>query len=198
MNREFTSREKILMLVLVILLMAVGYGKFYYAPLAARTANAKAQLAETTDNIMIENVRYQRMQEMQAELEQQKETQQGTDIIIPVFNNIESVMVQLDAILSQSDEYSLSFSPVSSISAEDNLVLRPIQMTFQAKNYSVAKKILSYLDLCPYRCSISDVSLSAENDVYQNSPVSANLTVTFYERLPDSMDSTFPAKQTDS
>lgn len=197
MKRSFTSREKVMMLILLILMLGVGYGKFYHVPLAARTADVEARLAETTDSIMIENIRYQRMQEMQAELEHQNEAQLGADSIIPAFNNIESVMVQLDAILSQSDEYSLSFSPLSSISEDDRLVLRPIQMTFQAKNYSVAKKILSDLKGCPYRCSISNISLSANNDVYQNSPVTANLTVTFYERLPSS-GSTLPIDQTDS
>lgn len=196
MKRSFTTREKVMMLILLILLMAAGCGKFYHAPLAARIADTEARLAETTDSIMIENIRYQRMQEMQAELEHQNEAQLGADSIIPAFNNIESVMVQLDAILSQSDEYSLSFSPLSSISEDDRLVLRPIQMNFQAKNYTLAKKILSDLEGCPYRCSISDISLSASNDVYQNSPVSANLTVTFYERLSDSMGNTLALDQT--
>ena len=98
-------------------------------------------------------------------------------------------MIQLDAILSAATDYQMTFSDVQ---FGDELVSRPIQMTFSAGSYSAAKTILSDLYNCRYCCSLSDItvtskgagadsSAAAQGDVTAQS-VSVKLTATFFEK----------------
>jgi len=93
-------------------------------------------------------------------------------------------MVQLDGILSTVKDYQLTFSDVS---FGDILVSRPVYMTFAAENYNAAKETLNRLYSCPYRCTLSDITIvsvgeAADQADINTQRVSVTLTVTFYEQ----------------
>lgn len=181
MHREFTQREKVLLLLLTVLLMALGYVKLFFEPLQANLAAAQARQAEAENTLLVEQVKLSRMQAMEAELEALKASGNVQDAALPPYDNVENVMVQLNAILSAAQDYSLTFQEVAF--GEDGLASRPIQMTFTAGRYDAARSILNDLYHCYYRCSLDSVAVSAEEDVSRNSPVTVSLTVTFYEKM---------------
>ena len=189
MRREFTQRENVLLLFLVIVLLISGYVKLFMEPLNAQLGDAQTRLATAQDSLLVEQTKLAQMQRMEKELESADSSAASQEPEIPDYDNIDNVMIQLDAILSAATDYQMTFSDVQ---FGDELVSRPIQMTFSAGSYSAAKTILSDLYNCRYCCSLSDItvtskgagadsSAAAQGDVTAQS-VSVKLTATFFEK----------------
>ena len=99
MNRSFTTREKILLLLLTIMILGVGYFKLFYQPMQEQiTASQQRQIA-AEDQFSVEAVRLQRMKNMQNEIEQFKQSGATVYSEIPPYDNIQNVMIQLNTIL---------------------------------------------------------------------------------------------------
>lgn len=176
MNRAFTRREKALLLCLVVILLVVGYLKLFLEPVQAGIFTAREQQEIATAELLVEQARLTRQQAMEAELDALTGMEQTAEL--PIYDNVENVMVQLDAILSATEEYSLQFDPV--IFGED-LLSRPIHLTFVAANYKAARTVLEDLYHCPYRCSLDALTLSSEQNLTRDTPISVDVTLTFYE-----------------
>ena len=187
MRREFTQRENVLLLFLVIVLLISGYVKLFMEPLSAQLAGAQSRLATAQDSLLVEQTKLAQMQKMEKELENGGSSTASSQPEIPAYDNIDRVMIQLDAILSTASDYQMTFTDVQ---FGDKLVSRPIQMTFSAANYSVAKTILTNLYNGRYCCSLSDITVSEENGAsgataqgsVTSKSVSVKLTATFYEK----------------
>lgn len=180
MNRAFTAREKALLLILTVLVLITGYIKIFHEPVQDRLAALEDRQAVATDALLIEQIRLAQKQAMEEELAALKAAGTIQDAEIPVYDNVERVMVQLNAILVAAEEYSLTFQEVTL--GQDELLSRPIQMTFSAKSYQTARGILDDLYHCPYRCVITDLTVSAAEDIAKDTPVDVGLTVVFYEK----------------
>ena len=182
MSYTFNKREKGLMLLLVLILLLCGYWFGIAQPIQARIDAALTQEAAAQDQILVETVKAQQLQDMRKALEELKDEEITSEI--PDYDNLDSVMIQLDAILSLAKDYSLTFSPLE---YQSDLVCRPVSMSFTAANYASAKAILQNLYHCMYRCSLDNISVTASGsgdapaDV-QKSTVTVSLTATFYER----------------
>ncbi len=180
MRREFTQREKALLLVLVVVLLLSGYVKLFLDPLNAQMSDAQNQLAQAQDLLTVEQTKLARMQKMQTELE---DGDISGEVEIPDYDNINNVMIQLDTILTAASDYQMTFAELQ---FGNELVSRPIQMTFTAGSYSGARAILTALYQCKYCCALSGISVvssdqNGSGDVKEQE-VTVKLTATFYER----------------
>ncbi len=195
MDREFTPREKGMLLVLAVLLLALGYMKLFYAPVQQAVEDNQQRQTELQDQALIEQTRALKMQVMEKELEELKASNAVPDAQVPDYNNAKRVMVELNAILARAREYSLSFDDVS-LDEDSGLVRRPVELTFQTADYAAAREIINDLYHCRYRCSIQDVTISADEDgtdITAAPGAVTQLTAVFLERN----DGTVTANQTD-
>jgi preprotein translocase subunit SecF len=182
-NREFTTREKIMLLVLAVVLLAVGYFRFFLTPLQSEIETQQQRQAEVEDSVLLAEKKLMTQKQMQSKIDELKESGTVPDAEVAEYDNIENVMLQLNAILSQADEYSLSFDAVST---DDNgTVTRPVELTFTASSYTAARSIINNLYQCPYRCAVSDISESSDTDLSTDGEIQVDLTVTFYEKTAD-------------
>ena len=186
MRRPLSQRERILLGVLLLLALFAGYFKLFLAPIETRQAVAQERITQAQDAEVQEAAKLQQLQKMLTELQNLKNSGEYLSSEIPNYDNIDNVIVQLDAILSAAGEYHLAFSNVG---FGDEMVLRPIQMTFTARNYVAAKQILNLYG-CPYRCSLSKITVSTDTDSGGQGSIAANkvtvsLTTTFYEKYKD-------------
>ncbi len=188
LNRAFTKREKILLLLLVAVLLGLVYYRFVKLPVRDRIAAADTTLLEQ-----------QLMQEQQkaATIKQMEEAiaagQQEVTGIVASYDNLKAESAALNSIFSQATSFNFSFSqPV----ATEDAVRRTISISFTATNYQIARRIIQQVHDCAYRCLIQDVSLSAQKNGgaesgdkmsqypnLENSTISGSLSVTFYETL---------------
>ena len=91
-------------------------------------------------------------------------------------------MVQLNAILARAKEYNLTFEEV--VPGSDGILSRPIRMDFTAGDYQTVRAIVDDLYHCWYRCSIEDLTVTAEKNLNTPGSVTAQLSVIFYEKMP--------------
>ncbi|MCI2057274.1 MAG: hypothetical protein LKJ86_09040 [Oscillibacter sp.] len=190
MKREFTQRETVLMLILVVILLITGYVKLFAQPVQAQLTAAQTRLADAQDAQLIEQAKNTQLQKMEAELEELKKNGSAPTAMIPPYDNIDQVMVQLGAILKAAEDYQLTFSDVT---FNSDLVMRPIQMSYTTKTYAQAKEIMTQLYGCVYRCSIGNISVSMGEGT-----VSVALTATFYEQYDDAAAADDPANAPDA
>ena len=112
-----------------------------------------------------------RQQEMETELDVLR-----TEDIRPMpdHDNIQNVMVELNAILAPSREYTLRFS---SVQEENHVVARQVSLPFTCANYAAARSILQQLHDSDLRCLVDSVSITENED----GTVQVDATVIFYE-----------------
>ena len=68
MRHVFTTREKVLLVILAVLVIAVGYWKLILTPINDAIADLNAQTASEQDAILTNSARLSRMRQMQQEL----------------------------------------------------------------------------------------------------------------------------------
>lgn len=181
MTREFTKREKALLLILVCILLGAVYYFLVALPSMNRISAAQEQTALLQDEMMVETARLKQIQEMQQKIEDAS-LRNGFKTEIPAYDNLENVMKQLDTILSSTTDYALAFSPITE---EGSLVYRPIEVQFHCANYGVARGIIDKIYTSPFKSMID--TLSVDNVEYNdadiaNSPVEITMTVIFIEK----------------
>lgn len=180
MHREFTTREKVLLLVLAVVLLAVGYFRFFFTPVQNEISTQQQRQEELENSVLLEQTKLLQLEKMQEKIDKIKASGTVPDAEVPDYDNIEKVMLQLNGILAQAQEYSLSFGEISE--DENGTISRPVELSFAAGSYASAREIINQLYQCPYRCAVSDISEQAENDLSSDSTVHVDLTVTFYEK----------------
>jgi len=180
MTHTFTAREKALLLILIILLLGVAYYFAVQIPVSERILTANTTESAAKDEISVETVKATKMKKMQEVIDNADANSSKAEI--PAYDNLEKVMLQLDAILGTTTDYNLTFEQLSK---GDNLIYRPINMSFTCPNYSAAKTVLENLNNCKYRCMLDNISVgttvSSNNDIFTNE-VEVSLTVTFIEK----------------
>ena len=93
MNRELTLREKVLLLILIVLVMVLGYFKLLYAPVSDRLARCREDTAQEQLALEQNAVRLAQMEKMEQALADIRAA--GGSKAIPRFNNSEALLREL-------------------------------------------------------------------------------------------------------
>lgn len=182
MNRKFTLRETIMILILALLLAGCGYYFLVLEPTTQAITEASLRREDADALIVVEEARAAKLDQMKQELEKLSNGSVSHVSEIASYDNVQNVVQMLHGALSQADHYNLVFSPVT---FDGHIVSRPIDMTFNCAQYDTAKSIISSLYASPYRCEISSLTLLSQSkeagaDISKDA-VSVKLTITFYE-----------------
>lgn len=176
MNRAFSTREKVLLVILALLLIGVGYFKLLLEPINESIDNY-TQLASSEQDAMLQGTaQLVQLRQMEQELEVIHES--GEAVPLPAYDNAEGLLVELNHILAASTEYTLNFGTVDMLDG-GYIVRRPLSLQFSAKNYAAARGILAALHDSANVNQISDLSVSLPED--PDKGVQVTCSVTFYE-----------------
>lgn len=178
LNRSFSPREKVLVLILVLIALVAFY---YFAVVQnvadTKVANAEIE-AELEQKIAIETAQAVQYTTMQKELDALK-VHGGTLPVVAVYDNVGNELDELNSVLASTSEYNVSFSPPT-VSGET--VRRPATLTYTVGNYDEAINIVSRLLNGTYRCEVTDFSFTAKTlSNGKAESVSATLNLVFYE-----------------
>lgn len=194
MNRAFTTREKVLLVILAVLIIGIGYFKLLLEPINTSIENYQNMTASEQDEILVNTALLQKKKQMETELEELFAS--GDPTPIPVYDNSGNLLVELHRILDKSLDYSLNFSGVSTMDVE-YLVRRPVSLTFQASTYAQARAIINELHDSDNVNCISDLSMQINNgnldytneiihwdeDDDSDYYITVSLVITYYERI---------------
>ena len=177
LSRDFTMREKILLLALAVLIIGIGYYKFIDEPVRSTIANAKAEEANLQVELEAVQAKVAALKKMEFQLENMTSSDKD---YMPSYNNRKAEIKQLNDILQNAQSYSVTFD---SITREGNQIRRNFTLQFTTNRYTSAESILDRLDDGPYRCKLNEVLCTPERGNVHNGEISVSAVATFYETV---------------
>lgn len=175
MKRHLSSRELVLLGLLVVILLVSCYVMLFYMPMTAERDQLATEIEDNRAQLTVVQAQVEEKQRMERELEALF-AKPDPPLEMPDYDNVQQVMFELNAILALTEEYSLSFGTVD---AEGGIVRRQISMNFTTGGYEQAKAVLQRLHDSVYRCMLSDLNLSIDSG--QEDGVSVSGNIVFYE-----------------
>ncbi len=190
LNRAFTNREIAIILLLTLILLVLVYVRFAYIPMQDQLDYYESETAKLDSQILVEQGRARKIQEMQAQIETGLKEYPGE---VKTYDNVKAEIDALNDILNSAKSFEVNFRQPT---ANGNNVRRRVDINFVARNYASARALIRQLHDCEYRCMITTLSMSPasrrfvhENGIYyytsytdlQNGDVSVSLSLTFYE-----------------
>ena len=158
MKKQLTTREKVLMCVLAVLLVICAYYYAFYLPVMEKITAYKADIIFYDEQNALLDSQVSKMDQMVSEVEAIKSGKTGVINEIPAYDNSQNVMNSLSFILKSAKEYNVNFSSVE----EDSIVRRNINLSYDCNNYETAKSILVQIYESEYRSLIKDIHITDE------------------------------------
>ena len=181
MSRDFTIKEKVLILLLCLILLGLAYYRFVDQPIRQDLETAASEKAMLQVELTAVNSKINQLQRMQDEMVDV--TGGGTVSIMESYNNSKQEISFLNDVLSAATQYTISFT---NITRYGDQVRRYFTLQFTAPDYDTMLSIVSQLSNSHYRCLIGDMQCSAvtKSRYYTDyTQVSASMTATFYETM---------------
>ncbi len=175
MNRAFTQREKVLLLVLAVLIIVIGYVKLILQPINEEIESYEGLTMEEQTAFSANQIKAARMNLMEKEIEKAKA--KGVRREVPAYDNSSNLLPGLYQIMESSVDYSLDFGELV---YDGNVVQRPVEMTFQTRTYKQARAIIDKLYRSGYAMQITDVNIDTKKAT-DTQLVRTSMSVTYFE-----------------
>lgn len=177
LNRSFSTRETVLILILAVLLIVAFYYFLVVKNVSDTVAANNEQLAGIEMNIGVQESLAADRARMKAELDEL-----GDDETLPevaIYDNIRNELNELNTLLGSATTYNLSFGQPT---VEGQLVRRTVTVSFTTPSYASALEMVRQLENGTYRCQITDFTMTGELLADGSvSNVNATLSVTYLE-----------------
>lgn len=171
--RKLTTREQVLLVCLAVVAVVSGYILLFHLPITQQMESLQNQIVQSEElNTQLQNKLTQQWQ-MKTTLEQLSE-QENQPHYMPAYDNLQAVMVELNSILTASQEYSLTFQTEQ---GEDNILRRNVTIPFACGSYAQTHEILRRLHDGPLRNFLSDLQMTQD----QNGTIKTTVVLTFFE-----------------
>ena len=187
LSREVSTKEKLIILALIVILLVLVFVKFVRQPLESESKSVKAEITDLEDERDLISARVAYLDQMQRNLD----NIQSMDYYsyMPSYNAGSEEVDFLNDVLDSTISYYISFSD-STLSGDQ--FRRNFNISFTVKNYEIAADILNKLVMGDIRCEIGNLSCQHTN-TDDNSYLSVTATATFYETMYDGeADSALP------
>ena len=193
LSRDFTRREKVFLLILLLFLLGFAYYQFVDVPIRTGIAEAEAEAANIQTELTSVRARIAILQRMRDEIDDI--TAGGLNSYMPSYNSHKEELKLLNDILSATDQYSISFTGVT---RDGDQMRRNFTLQFTAPDFETTKNIIRELTGVEYRCLIGDLRCSFVTDryrIYEEEAVSVSCTATFFETMEGGVpDAGLPAQ----
>ena len=177
LSRDFTLREKILLLVMAMVLIVIVYYWFVDKPVRVAIEKSRAEQRAMETELQAAEKRVNELRRMQSELDGIMEG--GKVSVMGSYNNSKEELRLLNDILNGTRQYSISFADVT---RDGDQIRRDFTLNFTASDYNTVKQIISKLSDSELRCLIGDIRCAATGNNSGNW-VSVIATATFYETM---------------
>ncbi len=179
LKRGLTLREKILLLVCIL----IGLGIFYYQVIYKSFQNSMEayDISNIQNQTVILQAQVARKKTMQQYLVDHKDDTYGE---LAMYNNLSKEIGELARIFEGIDNLSISWSDPTLL---NKTVRRNANVSFSVVGYQRVVDLVKSIKNCKYRCLISDLSISTNRDrvLDDDSTVSVRIVITFFEMVDD-------------
>ncbi len=182
MTRDLNAKEKVLLIILVLIIIGFCYYRFVDQPIRKNLEKADKEYSSLQEELTDANVKIRELQRMQNEIDEI--TAAGKYSYMPSYNNAKEELALLNDILSgTATKYSVSFTDVT---RSKDQIRRNFKLEFSAPDYETMKNIIDQLTGVDYRCLIGNCScktVRVKNLREQTTYLSVNATATFFETM---------------
>jgi Tfp pilus assembly protein PilO len=179
LSRDFTLKEKILLLLLSLILVGLAYYQFVDQPVRSALESARSEADALTVELQTVEAKLARMRRMRSELEDV--TAGGTASEMGSYNNSKEEIASLNDILDQTLQYSITFANVT---RSGDQIRRNFTLQFTTDTYENMENVIRELSQNHHRCLIGDVRCAAAKDLnLMESNITVNATATFFETM---------------
>lgn len=186
--RSFSRREKALLVILALILVVGLYVLLVQRPVEAKLDELALEAEDLDLQTQVAQIKLSQRNEMRAELDEIFAMPQDEITVMPPYDNLETLMVQLDGIF-MGLEPKLSFPEVR---FEEGIATRTIQFEFAAPSYDQARAILTRLTRTGNRSLLDGLSITPADRTggsIQQGTVEVQGTIYFYELAPQTAQS---------
>ena len=179
MGRRLTGREKALILVVLIVLVAGLYFLVVHYPIVERTAEIQRETEVVEQEYQAAQLKAAEYASMKQELDEILSQPADKITVMPLYNNIETLMRRLDVIFAGTNpQFNFSQARIT-----DGTAARTISFTCTAASYQAARNLLKAVTGTGYRCLLDSFTLTPkEGDLYAGE-VNVSGAITFYEHV---------------
>ena len=177
--RSFTKREKIVLLVLVLFLVAGFYFLVIHYPVTNRLEEIESEelmVQDQTDFAIAKGQVYVRMKN---ELNDIMALPLEKITVMPSYDNFQALSFYLRGIFDGIAP-DLRFGDPK---IEGRIATRSISFSFNADSYEIAKETLRQLTGTGFRCLMQNVTISPEDGDLENNSLRVSGTIIFYELI---------------
>ena len=184
MSRNFSTKEKILIGVLAVMLLGLLYYRLVYANVSAAISSANSEAAELQSELDIAQLKVAKINKMESDMD---ELRVGAKM--GSYNNSKPETIFLHNVLSGTPDYSVSFDEIT---RDGDQIRRNFTLQYKAASYTDAQNIMKKLTSGEYRCLIGDVQCSQgvrssmfdyRNNYYYADYMTVSATATFFETM---------------
>ena len=184
MSRDVNAKEKVLLVILVLIILGFGYYRFVDQPVRKNLAKAEAEYSSIQTELTEVRIKIRELQRMQDEIDEI--TSGGKDSFMPSYNNAKEELALLNDILNESvTQYSVAFT---SVSRYKDQIRRDFKLSFTAPDYESMKAVIDKLTGVDYRCMVGDCSCNVikvkdQQSQEETTALSVSATATFFETM---------------
>ena len=175
LNRAFTTREKILVLILAVLVVIAVY---YFAVVQNVSSTIEANNAALDDietEITTQQTIALQRNKLEAALEQLGDTAKLPEVA--VYDNIRAEFDEVEALMAKAETFNVSFGNPT---VTGTSVRRTVTVTYTMDTYADAAAVVTALSNGDYYCIVDSFSFATKKTT-SGSAISATLHATFFE-----------------
>lgn len=174
MSRDFTTTEKIILVVLVLILLGLVYYRFVDRVVRQTIANNEAEASMLQTELDGVQQRLMQLQSVQSSMDDLEAA--GELSWMGSYNNEREEVVFLNDILADTLRYSIAFSNVT---RTGNQIRRNFTLQYTTTDYRAAQDIVLKLCNGRNRCVVGDMQCRYDG----NRNVNISCAATFYETM---------------
>lgn len=142
-------------IILALLLIFAVYYFVLYQPTEKELDDIEAEKSQTQTMIEVQQSKLMEQRKMENAIDAAYEAANGAPVPIPEYNNVNTVIAELHAILGGAASYSIDFD--DEVAAEP-IMTRDISITCTVETYEQAMAIVKAIHDSPNACFIRDLS----------------------------------------
>ena len=137
----FTAREKTLLAILILIILASLYYLLIYQPVTDGISRAQSNAQDLESQLIVLDTRVAQIQKMQKSIEEYADNGHVVSIM-PSYNAGKQELIFLNSTLAESEDYYVGFT---NITREGNQIRREFALKFTVDEYEEAEDIINIL-----------------------------------------------------
>ncbi len=188
LTRDFSSREKFLIVTLLVIIIVAAYYLFVYRTVDDQINAHISEREALESQLMIATAQVERLQAMSEQMD--NDTLKS---YMPSYNSSKKELDFLNNTLADTEDYMVNFT---TLSRNGDQISSGFKLQFTAGSYAQAEELINTLEESEIRCLIGDYVINPTEDKghLKRGPVQVALNGSFYETMYDGVaDKELPA-----